>query len=487
MQTSAEARAAGKSPRPTRHGFRPHLLRFQLHLFMEIVLYLFAALAVGATLGWWLGRSRQQSLHAQTEARHAAERATLTAERDHLAAQVEQQRTAAAAAAHNAERQLAQEQERTRQLLAQSEERAREMRAADEARWQEQWRTQSEALQKATLQQLQAQQADLQTANRTQMDTLLRPIKEQFADFRRTVEESGKLSAASRQQMASTFESTLQLFQQQQQQAVAQLREQTERIGTDAAQLTQALKGDSKVQGDWGEMVLATMLENCGLRRGEEYFVQENVKDEAGRDLRPDVVVRFPEGRSIVIDSKVSITAYTAAMAMPENQEAERTRLLKEHVASVRRHVDELAAKDYSRLVDGAIGFVLMFVPNESSYVAAMQADATLSQYAYQRHVVIISPSNLLMALKLAYNLWQYDRQTRNVEQIVQRAGLLYDKVATFADTFDEVEKKIHGLSEAFTKARSQLYNGRGNVMSQVEKLREMGITPKKRLAKTEE
>ena len=267
---------------------------------------------------------------------------------------------------------------------------------------------------------------------------------------------------------------------QEQQQAVLSLKEQTSKIGSDAANLTKALKGDSKMQGDWGEMVLETILENSGLRKDEEFFIQENTKDENGKNFRPDVIVRFPEGRSVVIDSKVSLTAYTDALAAEDD--AERDRLMKAHAQSVRKHIDELAEKDYSKLVEDAIGFVLMFIPNETSYIAAMRQQPELSRYAYQKKIIIISPSNLLMALQLAYNLWQYDRQNKNVEKIVKTAADLYDKVAVFEDTFTSIGDLITRLSGTFDKAKKQLYDGAGNVMRRVESLKELGVTPKKQL-----
>ena len=263
------------------------------------------------------------------------------------------------------------------------------------------------------------------------------------------------------------------------------LKEQTSKIGSDAANLTKALKGDSKMQGDWGEMVLETILENSGLRKDEEFFIQENTKDENGKNYRPDVIVRFPEGRSVVIDSKVSLTAYTDALATDD--EADRERLLKAHAVSVRKHIDELAEKDYSKLVDDAIGFVLMFIPNETSYIAAMKQQPDLSRYAYQKKIIIISPSNLLMALQLAYNLWQYDRQNKNVEKIVKTAADLYDKVATFEDTFTGIGDLITRLSGTYDKAKKQMYDGPGNVMRRVEGLKALGVTPKKQLKALED
>ena len=334
--------------------------------------------------------------------------------------------------------------------------------------------------QRVAAEQLAAKQSALQENNRLQMDELLKPIKEQFADFKKSVEESKTQNEVNKKELQNTFEATMKLFQQEQQQAVLSLKEQTSKIGSDAANLTKALKGDSKMQGDWGEMVLETILENSGLRKDEEFFIQENTKDENGKNFRPDVIVRFPEGRSVVIDSKVSLTAYTNALAAEDD--AERERLMKAHAQSVRNHIDELAEKDYSKLVEDAIGFVLMFIPNETSYIAAMRQQPELSRYAYQKKIIIISPSNLLMALQLAYNLWQYDRQNKNVEKIVKTAADLYDKVAVFEDTFTSIGDLITRLSGTFDKAKKQLYDGAGNVMRRVESLKGLGVTPKKQL-----
>ena len=391
----------------------------------------------------------------------------------------------------NAEKQLRQQQEDAAARLAAAKDEAREalehersnserMRRESDRQWEQKLEALRQEMQKNAAEQLAAKQRDLQESNRTQMDELLKPIKEQFADFKKTVEESKTQNEVNKKELQNTFEATMKLFQQEQQQTVAHLKEQTLRIGSDAANLTKALKGDSKMQGDWGEMVLETILENSGLRKDEEFFIQENTKDESGHNYRPDVVVRFPEGRSVVIDSKVSLTAYTDAVAAED--EAERDRLLKAHAASVRKHIDELAEKDYSKLVDDAIGFVLMFIPNETSYIAAMRQQPDLSRYAYQKKIIIISPSNLLMALQLAYNLWQYDRQNKNVEKIVKTAADLYDKVVGFEDTFSGIGDLLTRLSTSYAKAKNQLYDGAGNVMRRVESLKSLGITPKKKM-----
>lgn len=384
------------------------------------------------------------------------------------------------------------EMQNLKEQMASERQYAAQMRQENDRQWAEKMEALRQEMQrmtaeqqKAAAEQLAAKQSALQENNRLQMDELLKPIKEQFADFKKSVEDSKTQNEVNKKELQSTFEATMKLFQQEQQQAVTSLKEQTSKIGSDAANLTKALKGDSKLQGDWGEMVLETIFENSGLRKDEEFFIQENTKDENGKNFRPDVIVRFPEGRSVVIDSKVSLTAYTDALAA--DNDADRDRLMKAHALSVRKHIDELAEKDYSKLVDDAIGFVLMFIPNETSYIAAMKQQPELSRYAYQKKIIIISPSNLLMALQLAYNLWQYDRQNKNVEKIVKTAADLYDKVAGFEDTFTSIGDVLSRLSTTYDKAKKQLYEGSGNVMRRVESLKSLGVTPKKQIKSLEE
>lgn len=437
---------------------------------MEIVI----GIIIGLAIGFFVGKLM--------EAKSAGEEKTqLVAKAQVLAANIEQIKLH-----HASEVQSMKSQMENERLYA------AKLRAESDQLWAQKLESLKQEMQRMTIEQqkvaaeqLAAKQSALQENNRLQMDELLKPIKEQFADFKKSVEESKTQNEVNKKELQNTFEATMKLFQQEQQQAVLNLKEQTEKIGSDAANLTKALKGDSKMQGDWGEMVLETILENSGLRKDEEFFIQENTKDEEGKNYRPDVIVRFPEGRSVVIDSKVSLTAYSDALAAED--EAEQERLMKAHALSVRKHIDELAAKDYSKLVDDAIGFVLMFIPNETSYIAAMKQQPDLSRYAYQKKIIIISPSNLLMALQLAYNLWQYDRQNKNVEKIVKTAADLYDKVATFEDTFLGIGDLITRLSGTFDKARKQLYDGTGNVMRRVESLKGFGVTPKKQIKSLEE
>lgn len=437
---------------------------------MEIVI----GIIIGLAIGFFVGKLM--------EAKSAGEEKTqLVAKAQVLAANIEQIKLH-----HASEVQSMKSQMENERLYA------AKLRAESDQQWEQKLESLKQEMQRMTIEQqkvaaeqLAAKQSALQENNRLQMDELLKPIKEQFADFKKSVEESKTQNEVNKKELQNTFEATMKLFQQEQQQAVLNLKEQTEKIGSDAANLTKALKGDSKMQGDWGEMVLETILENSGLRKDEEFFIQENTKDEEGKNYRPDVIVRFPEGRSVVIDSKVSLTAYSDALAAED--EAEQERLMKAHALSVRKHIDELAAKDYSKLVDDAIGFVLMFIPNETSYIAAMKQQPDLSRYAYQKKIIIISPSNLLMALQLAYNLWQYDRQNKNVEKIVKTAADLYDKVAGFEDTFLGIGDLITRLSGTFDKAKKQLYDGTGNVMRRVESLKGLGVTPKKQIKSLEE
>lgn len=374
--------------------------------------------------------------------------------------------------------------ETSNERIKKEQEHSLQMRQESDRQWTLKFEALKKEMQAEAAQQLAAKQDSLQETNKLQLDQLLKPIKEQFEAFKRSVDESKTRNEVNKKELQDSFEATMKLFQQHQENAIKTLKEQTERIGSDAANLTKALKSETKTQGNWGEMVLETILENSGLHKNEEYFIQENVKDEEGNNLRPDVVVRFPEGRSVVIDSKVSLTAYSEAVSV-DNDEA-RQRALKEHVRSLRKHVDELADKKYDRIVDDAIGFVLMFVPNESSYIAAMKQQPDLSRYAYQKRVIIISPSNLLMALQLAYNLWQYDRQGKNVEKIVKTAADLYDKLVLFEDSFMDIDAQINRLKNTFSEARNRLYIGKGNVMSRMESLMELGVTPKKRLKGTD-
>lgn len=331
----------------------------------------------------------------------------------------------------------------------------------------------------------------MNTTDKERLDALLSPLKERLEAFNQTVTNNSKENTANKTEIKTTFEEamkrlhaeqelTIKAMREDQERAVKELREQTERIGNDAASLTQALKGDSKMQGDWGEMILDKTLEDCGLIQGQQYFLQENYKDKDGNNFRPDAVIVFPNEERAVIDAKVSLTAYQAAIR--EEDTTERERYLKEHVSSIKKHVDELLAKNYEKLVPGCIGFVLMFVPYESGYSAALKTDPSILQYAYRKHIIILSPSNLLMALQLTHTMWQNFRMTKNVEEILHQSNELFDKFVTFAETFVKLGADIDRLQQDFNRAKGQLNEGKGNIVRRLEGLKILGISPKKQI-----
>ena len=331
----------------------------------------------------------------------------------------------------------------------------------------------------------------MNTTDKERLDALLAPLKERLEAFNQTVTNNSKENTANKTEIKTTFEEamkrlhveqelTIKAMREDQERAVKELREQTERIGNDAASLTQALKGDSKMQGDWGEMILDKTLEDCGLIQGQQYFLQENYKDKDGNNFRPDAVIVFPNEERAVIDAKVSLTAYQAAIR--EENATERERYLKEHVSSIKKHVAELSAKNYEKLVPGCIGFVLMFVPYESGYSAALKTDPSILQYAYRKHIIILSPSNLLMALQLTHTMWQNFRMTKNVEEILHQSNELFDKFVTFAETFVKLGANIDRLQQDFSRAKGQLNEGKGNIVRRLEGLKTLGISPKKQI-----
>lgn len=270
---------------------------------------------------------------------------------------------------------------------------------------------------------------------------------------------------------------------------IKSLVERSQAISEETTNLTKALRGDSKVQGDWGEMILERILERSGLRKGEEYFVQETLRDEAGKlittednrgGLRPDVIVRYPNSGAMVIDSKVSLTAYSRYLSA--DTEEVRAMALREHLQSIRKHIDELSRKKYEEHVSGAANFVMLFIPNEPAYSLALSHEPNLWEEAYAKNVVLINGTNLIAALRMAQDMWQRERQERNVQLILEKATGLYDKFATFTETFLEVGKKLQSASSAFDQARGQLSEGRGNLVRRVEQLKELGIKTNKTL-----
>lgn len=301
--------------------------------------------------------------------------------------------------------------------------------------------------------------------NQLNLERLLKPLGENISVFQKKVEEVYDKESKERFSLGREVEKLVVLNQ---------------RISEEANNLTNALKGQVKQQGNWGEMILESILEKSGLVKGREYFVQESFKDDEGRRFQPDVIVAYPDNRKIVVDSKVSLIAYeryTTATDPTEQQKA-----LAEHIRSLRNHVEMLSAKNYQDLV-GSLDFVMMFVPIEPAFLAAMQADAELWNYAYSRRVLLISPTNLIAALKLIYDLWQRENQNRNAMEIAERGGQLYDKFVGFVENLKAVGENITRTHKSYESAMGQLTEGRGNLVNQVQKLKDLGAKAKKSLS----
>ena len=437
------------------------------------IIYLFLGIIIGASIMflWMKNKSTQEQKNAGEQL--AVLRSQLETERKNVDERI-------AVVKENALQQLETERKHGEQLR-------NELQKQAEAKN----RLLQEEVRNMAARMLDESREKMNTADKERLDALLAPLKERLEAFNQTVTNNSKENTANKTEIKTTFEEamkrlhaeqelTIKAMREDQERAVKELREQTERIGNDAASLTQALKGDSKMQGDWGEMILDKTLEDCGLIQGQQYFLQENYKDKDGNNFRPDAVIVFPNEERAVIDAKVSLTAYQAAIR--EENATERERYLKEHVSSIKKHVDELSAKNYEKLVPGCIGFVLMFVPYESGYSAALKTDPSILQYAYRKHIIILSPSNLLMALQLTHTMWQNFRMTKNVEEILHQSNELFDKFVTFAETFVKLGADIDRLQQDFSRAKGQLNEGKGNIVRRLEGLKTLGISPKKQI-----
>lgn len=263
-----------------------------------------------------------------------------------------------------------------------------------------------------------------------------------------------------------------------------QLQELNRQMGEEAINLTRALKGDKKLQGNWGELVLERVLEQSGLRRGEEYETQLGYRDSDNRLFKPDVVIHLPEAKDIIIDAKVSLSAWERYCTLEE--EAARTRALGELVAAVRAHVQSLGAKKYEELQGiRTLDFVLMFMPIEAAFLAAVAHDDTLLTEAFGQKIIIVTPTTLLATLRTIENIWRYEHQSRNSLEIARRAGTLYDKFRGFVEDMDKIGKQLDTCRQTYDGAMNKLSQGRGNLIAQAQQLTELGVQVKKELPRT--
>lgn len=302
-------------------------------------------------------------------------------------------------------------------------------------------------------------------SSQQRLGQLLDPLKERIQSFEKRVEESYQAEARERFSLTRELE---------------RLQQLNLRLGEEATNLTRALKGQ-KTQGNWGELVLERVLEHAGLEKGREYETQVSLRASDGERFQPDVLIRLPGDKQVVVDAKVSLTAYQQFIAAED--EVIRQQALKAHVLSLRNHVKGLSGKDYRRL-EGlhSLDFVLLFMPVEAAFSAALQAEPNLFQEAFERNIVIVSPTTLLATLRVIDSLWRQERQNQNAREIAERAGALYDKFVLFVQDLDEMGTRLQQLDKAYAAARNKLSEGRGNLISRAEQVKLLGARASKSL-----
>ena len=312
---------------------------------------------------------------------------------------------------------------------------------------------------------LRAQQDDLQRLQNDQLAALLTPFRDQVGRFQTELQARNKVldeeSARLREQILS-------------------LHNRSEQISREAVNLTRALKGDKQQQGAWGEMVLERILEDSGLMAGTHYDLQSSWRDDDGKLWRPDVVVKMPRGKVMVIDSKVSLNDYEASVTLDDP--AASAAALRRHVAAIRTHIATLSGKGYQRMDDNSVDYVLMFIPIEGAFSDALRADPALAAFAMERRVGLTTPTTLMLTLRTVDHIWAVERRESNALEIARRAGQLYDKVAGFVEAMDGVGRALDQANRAHGQAMDRLTRGSGNVIRQVEMLRSLGARASKQI-----
>jgi DNA recombination protein RmuC len=298
--------------------------------------------------------------------------------------------------------------------------------------------------------------------NKVNLESLLKPLGERINQFEKKVESSNQTSlewhAALREQISA-------------------LKDQNLQITKEAVNLTKALKGDSKTMGNWGEVILESILEKSGLEKGREYFVQERYKTEEGKRIQPDVIVKLPENKNIIVDSKVSLVAYEKYVNETEGKDIH----LKSHLQSIRNHLKNLDVKEYQKLyhLEG-LDFVLMFIPIEPAFSLAIQQDPAIFTDAYDHNIVMVSPATLIATLRTIANIWRNEYQNRNAQEIARQGGDLYDKFVSFIEDLKGIGKQIDGTQKTYVDAMKKLVDGRGNLISRAERIRDLGAKTSK-------
>lgn len=302
--------------------------------------------------------------------------------------------------------------------------------------------------------------------NKVKLDEILKPLSEKLRNFEKKVEETYDKEA---QQRFSLKEE------------VKRLAELNQQVSREASNLTKALKGDTKARGSWGEVILESILEKSGLVKDREYFVQASFSDDHGKKVQPDVIVAYPGDRSVVIDSKVSLLAYERYVSEEDKNEQEKA--LKDHLQSVRNHIRNLTGKNYQNIYQiKSLDFVMLFMPIEPAYYLAIQYDTELWSYAYDKRILLISPTNLIAALKMIESMWRQEYQSKNVMEIARQSGALYDKFEGLLSDLTDIGKKLNSAQNSYKSSMTKLAEGKGNLISRVEQIKKLGAKTKKTL-----
>lgn len=302
------------------------------------------------------------------------------------------------------------------------------------------------------------------SAHEKQFEMMLKPFREQISNFSKLSQEQFNQESKDRHLLKDELR---------------RLKEMNEQLSQDALNLTNALKGESKTQGNWGEIVLERILEESGLRKGKEYELQMHLKDESGKRYLPDVVIHMPQDRDIIVDSKVSLTAYERFISMDNEQE--KNRALKDHINSISKHIDQLSTKQYEKLENiNTLDYVLMFMPIEGAFLLALEYDGEFFKHAYESNILVVSPSTLMVTLRTIEHIWRTQRQEENAKKIASEAEAMYDKLVGFVDEMQKIGLQIDKTKESYDTAMNRLKTGRGNVIKRAQNLVGLGLKPKK-------
>ena len=408
-----------------------------------LVVGLLAGLVVAVGLAWWLSRRSAAAAEASWRPRVNELEASLEAARTAVA-EAEKRAAVAEARASDQDRHF-------REQLARLEDAEKRL---------------AENFERLAGKIFEQRSEKLSHLNREQLDALLKPLGEKLTDFRASVEGSRRSGEARHEVLKAKL---------------LELEQLNARLHEDATSLSRALTSNVKAQGNWGEQQLERLLELSGLQKGQEYSTQYSVTTEGGQRVQPDLVLHLPEGKSIVLDSKVSLVAWTRCQAAEDDET--RAAELANHVASLKQHVKGLGEKRYAEIPElNSLDFVLMFVPIEGALIAALQADPGLAEFALRNKVALLSPTNFLATMRTVGSVWAVHRQNRNAQEIARRAGLLYDKFAGFVENLQQVGDRLRQAQQSYEMAFGQLSTGAGNLLNQATMLKKLGARSSKEI-----